>query len=103
MQKHLTAQVIGDLQTRLETILKKVTYWQMLSEAELCFSVSAEKWSAAQCLNHLNSYGKYYLPTIEKAMKYSTKKNAAVTYKSSWLGNYFYELMLPETPKKKMK
>lgn len=55
------------------------------------------KWSAAQCIEHLNSYNRYYLPQIEKALLNGVYKNlpAQATYKPGWLGNYFTKLMKP--------
>ena len=56
------------------------------------------KWSAVQCLEHLNTYGRYYLPELEKAIAIAEKKNSRpeTTFKSSWLGAYFTRLMQPQ-------
>jgi hypothetical protein len=51
------------------------------------------KWSVIQVLEHLNSYGRYYLLAIERSM---TRKTETVGYfKSGWFGNYFTKLMKP--------
>ena len=52
------------------------------------------RWSVAQVIEHLNSYGRYYLPAIESALKES---NAAPAewFKPGWLGDYFTRTMLP--------
>lgn len=57
------------------------------------------KWSALQCLEHLNSYGRFYLPALEKAIAAAEKKGSAPTlyFKSSWLGAWFTRLMEPGT------
>jgi hypothetical protein len=60
-------------------------------------------WSIAQCLDHLNSYGLYYLPQIEKALSAAGLVGPDQDYKSSWLGSYFIKMMEPETGKKKYK
>jgi hypothetical protein len=44
---------------------------------------------------HLNSYARYYLPAIEKAIKAQGTKNATVLFNSGWLGSYFTKLMSP--------
>ncbi|MCW3462695.1 DinB family protein [Chitinophaga nivalis] len=57
------------------------------------------KWSALQCLEHLNSYGRYYLPALEKVITTAASKGSqpATHFKSSWLGAYFIRLMQPNT------
>lgn len=55
------------------------------------------KWSAVQCLEHLNSYGRFYLPALDKAITSAAQKNSqpATLFKSSWLGAWFTRLMQP--------
>ena len=52
------------------------------------------KWSVIQVLEHLNSYGDYYLPVLKKAL--AEDKPAQKVFRSGWLGNYFTNLMLPK-------
>ncbi len=49
-------------------------------------------WSIVQCLEHLNTYGNYYLPRIEKGL-HNFSGQPADTFKSSWLGTYFTNMM----------
>lgn len=53
------------------------------------------KWSIAQILEHLNSYGRIYLPQIDKAISTSQSKREA-WFNSGFLGNYFTNLMKPK-------
>lgn len=52
-----------------------------------------DKWSVVQILEHLNSYCRYYLPALEKALQ----KNKASTGKFTpgWLGSNFTRIMKP--------
>ena len=55
-------------------------------------------------LDHLNSYGKFYLPEIDKAIREA--RPASGWYKPGMLGNYFVQVMQLDDerkPKKKMK
>jgi hypothetical protein len=52
------------------------------------------KWSVAQVIEHLNSYGRYYLPWLEKALQQPGHSTPVFT--SGWLGNYFTNSMLPK-------
>ena len=92
-------QLIDGLQQQTESFLNEaVQQWQMLSPTTMLHQESPEKWSAAQCLMHLNSYGFYYLPAIAKTIEEAQRKQWLSTkdFKSSWIGNYFTELMLPK-------
>jgi len=105
--KYLSNQLLDELYAQTETTINKaITEWQQVSNTRFITQPDTGKWSAAQCLEHLNSYGRYYLPAIEKAIENSAATNPSVHFKSSWLGNYFYKLMLPENngkPSRKMK
>jgi hypothetical protein len=58
-------------------------------------------WSIAQCLEHLNRYGDYYLPAIKKGLDKSYPNSD--TFTSTWLGKFFTEMMDPAKSKKKVK
>ena len=95
---HHTAQLLEHLTGQTEEFLRKaVSEWQMLPPEVLSAKPSPEKWSAAQCLEHLNIYGRHYLPEIEKAIGRAKKRSSrpAATFHSGWLGAYFTRLMLP--------
>lgn len=85
-----------------------INSWQNLSSSLLDVSPAPGKWSAAQCIEHLNIYCRYYLPAIEKAIlkALSQKQKTSDQFKSGWLGDYFVRLMQKDpskNPKDKMK
>lgn len=103
MKKITKTLLLDQLEARIEQHLKIVTSaFQNLNEAELLKQATHGGWSIAQCLEHLNSYGRYYLPAIQKGIS-TSKDTAAPTFKSSWLGAYFTRLMEPGTQSKAMK
>lgn len=63
---------------------------------------AAGGWSIAQCLDHLNSYGHYYLPRMREKLRTAPSANAE-SFTSSWMGAYFTKMMDPETGKRKFK
>lgn len=76
--------------------------YQNLSGAQLNTPPANGGWSVAQCLEHLNSYGHFYLPAVRKVLQ-AVKipvGSAGGTYRSGWLGTYFIHMMKPENPKK---
>lgn len=94
--KVLLNEMYGETETFLE---KAVKVWQNMPLERFHKKPNPEAWSAAQCLEHLNIYGRYYLPALEYAIETAEKKGFQATenYKSGWLGNYFYHQMLPNT------
>lgn len=91
---------------RTERVLQKaITEWQMLSPSQMETTPNLGAWSAAQCLEHLNFYGKHYLPAIENAIKSARNSHPEAKIHPGWLGTWFTNLMLPQPDgnlKKKM-
>jgi hypothetical protein len=101
-----TTVLLDNLYQKTESFLEKaIREWQLLPAEQLNRQPALNAWSAAQCLEHLNVYGRYYLPELKKAIN-NAEKQPTPTFKSGWLGDYFYRLMLPNTEgtlKSKMK
>lgn len=95
---HQSAQLLESLHLQTESFLQKaISEWQMLPPEILSAQPAPGQWSAAQCLEHLNIYGRYYLPAIEKAIREKKRKGSrpADLFRSGWLGDYFAKLMRP--------
>lgn len=96
-------ELLYALKKRVEKHLAQIiTEFQDKSDKELSRPSATGGWSIVQCLDHLNSYGNYYLPEIKKALAKANKYETHV-YKSSWLGAYFIQMMEPKTGGKKYK
>ena len=59
-------------------------------------------WSIAQCLDHLNSYGHYYLPRMREKLRAALPEEKD-GFTSTWMGAYFTKMMDPDTGKRKFK
>lgn len=100
MPVYFSKKLLNVLSDHTESYLNKaVSEWQMQPHHKFAAKPAPEKWSANQCLMHLNSYGRYYLPQIEKAINEAIKqqKGPSKQFKAGWLGNYFTEMMLTKT------
>ena len=94
--------LLEKLETRVEGHLADaVRIFQNLPEALLLNPSATGGWSIAQCLEHLNRYGNYYLPQIQSGL--NKKVPGGNTFKSTWLGSYFTKMMEPSTGTKKVK
>lgn len=109
MKTYNTKLLTEKLQQQTELLLDKaIQEWQMMSPEKFAEQPGPGAWSAMQCLAHLNSYGDYYLPEIEKAIRASQRKPSLSipNFKPGLLGNYFTSMMTPGEnglPVKKMK
>jgi hypothetical protein len=81
-------------------IVQKLKQFELLKLNE---RTAPNAWSILECIEHLNLYGSFYLPAIEKAiLSQKTIHNSGV-FKSGMIGNYLVNLIkLKEGKVKKM-
>jgi hypothetical protein len=95
--------LINDLVKRTERSTDKVRIFQTLPIEQLQHK-NGNQWNILECLEHLNLYGDFYLPEIEKQIIANQHKPASSTFQSGLVGNYFANLMEVKDGKiKKMK
>ena len=95
--KYLTSTFVNTLENKVERqIAFTLKILQNLSEEQLTKKPSAGGWSILEILDHLNSYGDYYLPLISSAIKASPEERH-LFFKSGLLGNYFVQMINPLT------
>lgn len=87
--------LIENLLDQTEIVLKKAIEWQLIEHCKFAVRPTPKSWSANECLQHLNSYGQFYLPAIESVMSISEKRESSTQFSPGWLGNYFTKLMMP--------
>ncbi|GAB3016005.1 DinB family protein [Niabella terrae] len=97
-----SATLLDSLQKMTEAHLEALTQIQIQSDAALAYSAAPGSWNVLQCIEHLNRYGRFYLPEIDRQLSKAAYP-AAAKFKSGWLGNYFAKAMLPGPQTKKMK
>lgn len=85
--------LIEELLTLTDKCSEAVRGFKALPESQLNYRKSPTTWSILECIEHLNRYGDFYLPVIEKAILSQTPRNSAPVYKSGLIGNYFANLM----------
>ncbi len=96
-----SAELIKDLKARTSNVLEELKSFKNLPEVRLNQKLSNDSWSMFECIEHLNMYGRFYIPEMKGRMEQS---NHPVTseFKSSWLGEYFAKSMLPKEKLNKM-
>ena len=97
-------ELLGMLEQEVEKHLAgAISAFQNLPEEKLLHPAADGGWSIAQCLAHLNSYGRYYLPAIRHAILHPSDKKKKKKFNSGWIGNYFTKMMQPGNSTKKYK
>lgn len=88
-------QLLDRLENDTRQIILQANYLLQQDPEVLLQQPRPGSWSAAQVIEHLNSYGRYYLPLLQRGLDKArpTTKNE---YKPGWLGEYFTNSMLPK-------
>lgn len=65
------------------------------NQEQLVLKPTESSWSAEECLQHLNSYGRYYLPQLKNAINLAKQKyvKPELSIKGSWIGRKFTKMM----------
>lgn len=93
--------LISNIESRVESHIEQaVQVLQNLDEARLNRPAANGGWSIAQCIEHLNTYGRYYLPVIKKGLNENVHIPPSSEFSSGWLGSYFTKMMEPKSQKK---
>lgn len=96
-------ELLDHLEERVEAHLRiALEVFQNSSSDTLLRPAAGGGWSIAQCLEHLNRYGLYYIPRIHQALQQAAHQQGG-TFTSGWLGRYFTRRMSPDTGAKKMR
>lgn len=93
------SQVLNDLKQRTERFIAQAEKWKSLTQDQLNWRESSEKWSVLQCLEHLNLYGDFYLPEFEKRILAATQINSDPEFKGGWFAEKTANGMLPKDNK----
>jgi len=99
MKRISSGALLEQLRSDTCTIILQAKHFQQNDPELLTQQPEPGKWSVAQVLEHLNAYGRYYLPEIEKALK-QHRLNPEREFTPGWLGNYLTNAMKPTADKR---
>ncbi|MCW3073236.1 MAG: DinB family protein [Flaviaesturariibacter sp.] len=94
MAKFKSEDLLNDLKTDVERIAEAARFFQSVDKNKMVYAPKDGKWSIVQILEHLNAYGRYYLPAIEASLS-EKKTEKAAWFNSGFLGDYFTRSMKP--------
>ena len=88
-------QLLSELIAQTEKATATVRAYRDLSSEQLNFKPGPESWSILECLEHLNLYGDFYLPEMERRILAAKPVSNPGIFRSGLIGNYFANLMKP--------
>ncbi len=95
MAKFKSADLIKELKEDVQRLQAAAEHLKNTEKSKLVYVVNEGTWSVVQCLEHLNAFGRYYLPAIEKAIAVKSGEKSA-WFNSGFLGDYFTKSMKPK-------
>lgn len=93
MKKYNSLALLEELQTDVRQLVLIANKLKSEDPGVLHEQPAPGKWNVVQVLEHLNSYGRYYLPAIEKSLQ--ENKPAAELFKPGFMGDYFTKMLAP--------
>ena len=97
-------QLVHELMAITENAIVAAKKLKLLNTDELNYRKAEGEWSVLECVEHLNLYGNYYLPEIEKQLLSQPPVSDKTIFKTGIIGHYFANLMQVKNGKvKKMK
>lgn len=97
MENKSSNEIISTLEQKLEEqICSVLLNFQNLTTQQLIKIPEENSWSISQCIQHLNTYGDYYLPILKHELEARKVVESNCNHKTSWLGNYFLKMLNSE-------
>lgn len=93
MSKLKSLTLLEELQSATRQLIADAMLLKTEDPGNMLESPGPGKWSVVQVLEHLNSYGRYYLVAIERSL--TQNRQAVDFFTPGWLGDYFTRLMQP--------
>jgi hypothetical protein len=94
-------ELIQSLIEQVRQIINQAEGLKNYEQAALSWREDPTSWNVLECLEHMNLYGDFYLPQMERKIKASSHQ-PDVEFRSGLLGNYFANSMLPKEKLNKM-
>ena len=95
-------QLIDNLIAQTKETINVIERYKLLDLQTLNWRINKQSWSVLECVAHLNFYGDFYLPEIDKQLS-NAKLGSDKDVKGGFLGQYFAKSMLPKEKLNKMK
>ena len=94
MAKFKSEDLLNELQDDVRRIAEAAAFFKQADKSKLVYQVNKNKWSVVQTLEHINLFGRFYLPAIERVL---AQKNDTPSewFNSGYWGEKFTKSMKP--------
>ena len=93
-------QLIDELLDKTHQAAQAIIQLKELPSDALNYKSHAKEWSILECIEHLNLYGEFYLPEIERNIIKAKNESGDLPYKGGFWGNFFVNSIRVENTKK---
>lgn len=94
MAKFKTEDLINELKGDVHKIIASAEQMRGADKGKLIYQCDKNSWSVVQVIEHLNSYSRYYLTQIDRALsEMNDTRNA--WFNTGFWGDYFTKMMKP--------
>lgn len=94
MAKFKSEELLNELQEDVRKIKAAAEHISSKDPRKLIYQTHPEKWSVVQVLEHMNAYGRHYIPAIDRAVAIKSAE-PSVWFTPGTFGNYFVKSMKP--------
>ncbi|MEM8893794.1 MAG: DinB family protein [Bacteroidota bacterium] len=82
---------------RFENIIRQLKVLRSeLNQDQLSWKPNPKRWSIIECVEHINTACRHYIPEIKKQVEKGSSKPFARDFKPGLLGNYLAKMMEPK-------
>ncbi len=94
MAKFKAEDLINELKGDVHKLIASAEQMKGVDKGKLVYQINKDSWSAVQVIEHLNSYNRFYLPQIDRALaERNDTRNA--WFNSGFWGDYYTRMMKP--------
>ena len=101
--KQSNFELIESLAGQTRKALAIVRIFGAMAPAPLIFRAASGKWSAVECIAHLNRYFEFYGPLLEAALSGAEPQEGPVYFQSGIMGQFFVGIVTPRNGTMKLK
>ena len=94
--KGATSELLNNLRKDIEEDIRFVQALYDKPLEQLNYKEDDSTWSILENIEHLNLYGNFYIPELKNGIERANGTTPKSEFKSSWLGEYFANAMLPQ-------
>ena len=95
MAKFKSDELLSELTNDVHNLIAAAEHLKGSDKGKLVYQIDKKQWSIVQILEHLNAYGRYYIPLMETELTSGTAQAKDAWFTSGYWGEMFVKKMKP--------